>query len=276
MNSKSKEAIQEPSTFKQIATTIIMFAALVGLGVLGWFAMEESRSPSATAMIPMIKANTEPYKIAPEDPGGMDVPFRDKEVYSTVSPKEKDDKVIDISEARMAPPPEKPVEREVIRAMEAPEKPVLSKRVTKDAMPLAVNRTADAARKAIAIPQKKPDLKLIKLSALDKPGNAGKKTRPGAVRAKPAIASKPKAVKQYRIQLGAYTSKNGLQKGWNILKAKFPKELASMTRHDAPPSQGRRGKYYRLQVGYLPTKDAAKSLCDTLIAKKQECIVATD
>ncbi len=169
MTAQGKDNIQEPSTFKQIATTIIMLAALTGLGVLGWFAMEESRRPSSAAMIPLIKANPEPYKIKPENPGGMDVPFRDKEVYKKVSSQQdKAEQVIDISEARTVPPPEKPVEREKIRAMQVPVKETIStevKETDEQEVPktvlLAKPETGD--RKSIAIQQKKTSLKVIKL-----------------------------------------------------------------------------------------------------------------
>lgn len=76
-----------PSYVRRVLSTVLMVGALVGLAVLGWFAMEESRGPKSLEDLPVVKANNEPFKIKPDDPGGAKIPNKNRVVFDVASGK---------------------------------------------------------------------------------------------------------------------------------------------------------------------------------------------
>ncbi len=106
--------IEGQSFVRKTLTTLIMLSIFAGLVVLGWFANEENRNPVDYTNLPVIKADKSPFKIKPTDPGGMKVDNTEIKLYdeitTDINPKRTD--VIDLSDAKMAPPPEEPIQIE--------------------------------------------------------------------------------------------------------------------------------------------------------------------
>lgn len=78
------------SGFK-LAVGALCAALVVGLGVVGWGAMNGSGNTSGEPTI--IKADSEPIKVKPEEPGGKKIENQDNQVYTKVAGAETDQKV---------------------------------------------------------------------------------------------------------------------------------------------------------------------------------------
>ena len=90
--------------------------ALLVMGLFGgglWFAYVQGTrhagGDSASASVPLIRADDRPTKVKPERPGGMEIPDRDKLIYNPTRP----------AVEHLLPPPEKPLPRPVARSTDA-------------------------------------------------------------------------------------------------------------------------------------------------------------
>ncbi len=64
------------------AVSVIAAVMLLGLIVWGTYPDEEDMAQNGNA--PIIRADAESYKTAPDDPGGMEIPYRDSTVFSSM------------------------------------------------------------------------------------------------------------------------------------------------------------------------------------------------
>jgi len=130
---------EEISYAKRAFSTLFMLLALAGLGVLGWFAYEESVGPVSDKEVPLIKAETTPFKIEPEDPGGMDIPHKDKVVYNAISPT-----ISDAAEENGTAP---------AKTMPLPEEPVDMQKLASVPMPVILDKNKELEKKKEAAQQ---------------------------------------------------------------------------------------------------------------------------
>lgn len=113
-----------------------MFVVLVlaAGGAAGWHYYGERLQQlwgSAESGIPLIKAATTPVKVRPENPGGLEVPDRDKLVYDRIQGNAEGR-----GPERLLPPPEQPLPRPApAAATPAPPPPAAEKPATAEAPP---------------------------------------------------------------------------------------------------------------------------------------------
>ncbi len=123
-NTPEEVFTSESSGFlRKMVSTSIMLAALGGLVLLGWYAYEETKNAGNVdpADLPLITANKNPYKVKPEDPGGMHIPNKDKVVYDAISPNNSNGvQEIENSNVIFMPEPEEPVSRDDLSKVPAP------------------------------------------------------------------------------------------------------------------------------------------------------------
>lgn len=97
----------------RIVPVIITLAAFGGLGLLGWFAYQEGRKPVSEELLPVIKADDEDFKREPENPGGEEIPYMDRQVYNSYSGQ---DKVAEMPKAAIPEnPAEQPIDRDYLK-----------------------------------------------------------------------------------------------------------------------------------------------------------------
>src|SRR5207302_11081285 len=91
--------------------------ALVVIGVFAgslWFAYQQGMKRGGVATgavdVPLIRADEHPTKIKPQNPGGMEVPDRDKLIYTQKR----------ATVEHLLPPPEKPMPRPTATSAAAP------------------------------------------------------------------------------------------------------------------------------------------------------------
>lgn len=163
--------IAEPETGNSLLRTAMMLGVMVLLAVLGWFAYQEAKAPNPDDPVPVLKADSAPFKQAPVDPGGEQIPNKDREVFNALASKksaEEEDK----EAISTRPQPEQPINREAldaIAAMEgedgAPAKNPLEQPVVKKAAPKPEPKTevkkeaktsADTVEKTVKKEEEKP------------------------------------------------------------------------------------------------------------------------
>lgn len=102
-NADSEDVDEDEWTERQSATPfILVIVILVVVSTLLWF-MYQWASGENSGIPPIIPADTTPFKVRPDNPGGMMIPHQDKLVYGRLSQ--------DTSQPieRLLPPPEHPM-----------------------------------------------------------------------------------------------------------------------------------------------------------------------
>lgn len=91
----------------------------------------------------------------------------------------------------------------------------------------------------------------------------------------PAVAAPPAVVATgaFRVQIGSYRTEAGALNGWKILRSEHETLLAGLKPTIVSADLGARGVFHRLQAGPLVDRGAANTLCNSLKARKQGCLV---
>lgn len=96
----------------RILPSIVTISAFGGLALLAWFAYQEGKHPVVEEELPVITADSESYKRAPENPGGEEIPHTDKEVYNSFT---NDKPLDDTKKAAIIPDAEQPIDRAFLK-----------------------------------------------------------------------------------------------------------------------------------------------------------------
>ncbi|MFC3051310.1 SPOR domain-containing protein [Kordiimonas pumila] len=239
---------EEPNvTFWQARKTVIISAsAAVVLLVLFVSVLVFLYDGSGAEPPRHVVAPSEPLREKPDDPGGLQVEYQDKEVFSRIDGTE------DHSQVTLGPQAEEPVE--------LPEEPEETASASQDTSPTTdevVNSVLADMKQSAPTTAEKPEKSI---TVADEPKAAAPKPKPAA--------SKP----TYRIQLGAYGSEETAEKAWRAIKNKFSAQLNDKAPSYEKVSSGDR-TLYRLRVGPIENRAAADQVCLSLRAGEQACIV---
>jgi hypothetical protein len=224
-----------------------LVASLVALAVIGvfvsslWLAYQQGLKHAGVitgaADVPLIRADERPTKVRPEKPGGMEVPDRDKLIYTQKR----------AAVEHLLPPPEKPMPRPTAPSAAAP-----SASPQPPAAPAGVGAANLAQQAQSQAPAGKP------------PANADA----AAIAAKPAAAQKTEGT---RIQLASVRSEEAARQEWDRLRRANPDLLGSFSAIPVRADLGEKGVFYRLQTG--PITDADR-VCGELKRRNIGCIIA--
>jgi hypothetical protein len=224
---------------------VLSLVALVVIGVFAgslWFAYQQGLRRggviTGVADVPLIRADERPTKVRPEKPGGMEVPDRDKLIYTQKR----------AAVEHLLPPPEKPMPRPTAPSATAP---------SAAPQPVVVPAGAGAANPA---PQAQPQQPAGKLPAKAEP------TVTAA--AKPATAQKTGGT---RIQLASVRSEEAAHQEWDRIRRANPDLLGSISATPIRADLGDRGVFYRLETA--PLADADR-ICGELKRRNIGCILA--
>jgi len=188
--------------------------------------------------VPLIRADTSPTKVKPEKPGGMEVPDRDKLIYTQKR----------AAVEHLLPPPEKPMPRPAgsgapTAQSGAPSLPLGSPAATATAPSMAA-----AAN---------PPVKTVATS------NGGAK--PAAVQPSPA------KVNVTRMQFASVRSEEEAIQEWNRIKRANSDLLGNLSATPVRADLGEKGIFYRVLSG--PVADAER-VCRELNQRNVGCIIA--
>jgi cell division septation protein DedD len=252
--------------FATVALTV--FGGLIGYTYF-------SRGGGDGGPVPLIKADPRPMKIAPEKPGGMDVPHQDKEIYARIDRNAPQGKGATVE--RLLPPPESPMPRPrapepaplapEIPAAPALEPPPNAVEVTQPPPP-APPRPAPAPTKQAA-PAPAPPPAPQQQAAPRAPAPPAAAPQQAAVPAPGAAAG----AGRYRIQLAALRTSEDAAREWEKMRRTHMDVLGPLTLSVVRADLGDRGTFYRIQAGPVADEGAARDLCRRLAEKKVGCIV---
>jgi cell division septation protein DedD len=247
--------------------------AMVGVGL---FAYKAGERRGSEGVAPVIVAGAGPDKVRPDQPGGMDVPNRDKQIYERLTP-DRGQQPARVE--RLLPGPEAPMAapKQVATAQpnppgHAPAPPKVPELSPSDSFSSPVTPASNAAT-----PAPEP----VKSVAPTSPPAAQAPAKPEALTPAPAAtkettkvaAVQPAAGGAYRVQIGALRSEEDAQKTIAQAKRNGGDLLANLSFDVKRADLGEKGIYYRVQVGPLADAGTASSLCDQLKDRKVGCMV---
>lgn len=193
---------------------------------------------------PLITAENTPFKIVPEDAGGMQTPDQDKEVFEVMSGNGSSADVITL------PPPEQPV------ALPTPE-PTTAQ--TPAVQPTPVTDQPAAAPRVTEPPVTRPP-----------------ETRPVVSRPPAAQPATPPATgnSEWIVQVASLRSQAEAEITYAQIKAKNSAILSSFRSDIVRIDLAEKGIYYRARVAGFGSRADASTVCDRLKAAGQSCFVA--
>lgn len=287
----------EESGMLRWLSIVFVVAALGGFVALAWYAYQSGMQPVSEDEIPMVAADTEPFKEKPEDPGGLQFDHQDKSVYNQLATGDGAERPM---AERLLPPPEEPVERT------QPIEPISPEDYAKEAV---TGTTETIVETPIpSTPAKGDGASVEVVEVEEKPVAPEEPKEPGAEKETPALTveepvqktetkSEPAVVEtsrkpepvaqpaptpapvvaqagQYMAQLGAFGSQDDAVAAWEKIRAAhgsaFPTKTYKLQRADV------NGKvFHRLQVGPFESETAARKVCDHLQKNNQACFIVS-
>jgi cell division septation protein DedD len=238
------------------ATALTVFAGLIGYT----YFMRTGDGGSGVA--PLIKADPRPMKVAPDKPGGMDVPHQDKEIYGQLGRETAPAQTARTE--RLLPPPEAPMDRPRPANAPPPLEPEIPAPPSVTPPPGAVEVTQPPSPTP---PPPAPRPNAAPAPQAAPPANVARAPTP------PPAAVAPSAGGRYRIQLAALRTNDDASREWDKLRRAHPDLLGSLSLNVVRADLGDRGTFYRIQAGPLADENAAKEVCRRLAEKKVGCLV---
>jgi cell division septation protein DedD len=267
-----------PERRRRLPTALLTVAAMAVFAGGLWFAYHQGArnatnpGSSSGAGVPLIRADERPTKVKPDQPGGMDVPDRDKLVFADKPTGPLVEKLLPPAEQPRPVPPAPPQPAPPIGAMLNPVPPGPASATVfagEDAAP----KTAKPGAAPAAKPPAKPTTEQ-KMAAAPKPATEQKpavEPKPAAT-PKPAVAPTPTAqAGGIRVQLGSLRSPEAARDEWTRLKQANSDVLGRLTAVAVRTDLGDKGIYYRIQAGPLVDAAAADHLCGELKKRNLGC-----
>jgi len=294
---------------------VVFFAAIVAAA--GWYVLAE-RSEISTADSggnaggEIIRADKAPYKVKPEEPGGMKVDNQDKMVYDRVAKAAAPNRV-----ENLLPAPEEPRKPPEAKPKPDPKKAEPPKVVAKaEPKPEAKPESVKSEPAAVAAEDEDPMAKLVaEVQGLRRPppdqqpeplvNEPDPASAPAPAPAAPAATS-PKLlvpaapdtpapttvasgapapapesaapvaaapVGAVFIQLASARSEEGAMSEWKRISGKNPDLLGGLSPSVAQAEVPDKGTFFRLRAGPVADRTAAQELCAGLIQRGLTCLI---
>ncbi|MFC4724169.1 SPOR domain-containing protein [Glycocaulis abyssi] len=241
---------------------LLLAAAIVLVLFLGvvWSAYNLGVRERNTA--PILTADGQPWRTAPEDPGGFETPGQDIEAYAL---RERGAvETVEIDPA-VRPGPEEPVVQ--------PERPALTVE-TEDADRLALPREEGPREEATApsepVAEDTPPEPETRPAEQQHPAEERQPAREEPRPAPPAASASGNFV----VQIAAFRTIEEAEEAWIAFVTRFPDLASGRNPSIVEANLGARGIYHRLRIAAFETRDDASRYCQTLSSRGQDCLVA--
>lgn len=233
---------------------VLLLAGVVGVLAFVAAVALVGTGERAEREVPLIVADTAPFRVRPADPGGMQVPNQDQLVYQRMAgaPVAPPGRRIEV----LLPPPEAPLPVPRPAPPPAPDPaPALAAPAEPPAAPASPPPRPAPAEAAPGLP-------------LPPPPPAVAAAQPAA----PAPAAPRRADGLVQVQLAAVGSEAAAQPEWNRLRARMPDLLGD---HALVVSRGERDgqPFWRVRTGGFADVAAARGFCDQVRARGFTCFV---
>lgn len=231
----------DPSDASGRRAMILLFLTFGGLLLLAWlvFSLYQPGVRDRDAP-PIITASDQPFKTAPETPGGAQTPDQDREVYGAIDGSSPDG-------VTTAPLPEQPLD-------------------TRPAAPELPTRMEVEVEPVVPMPEPEPRSEPEPAPVVRTPAPS----TPAASR--PAVAG---GSSDWVVQVASLRSQAEARDTYDRLSRRFASQLPSTASADIQRADlGDKGIYYRVRVAGLADKAAANRLCSAFKGANQACFVA--
>lgn len=285
------------SSRKREFAIVSVSAAVILLGLVVWGSYPDSQD-SATESVPIVRADAGDYKTTPDNPGGMEIPYRDSTVFSSVDGVKVDNGPENIlaDEGTEEPLPRSqlfaglntegdqpggaPVSEETPTL--APDQPKGEVEETMAKVEPVQTPTNDAiVKEAIGVPADGTRAASTQTAAATPPAAALKTTSTEAEKPKAEAAAKiePAAGTTVAkvtpggsyVQLASVRSQSGAAGEFKKLQAKYS-GLNGVEFRTQEANLGAKGVFYRIQAGPM-SKESASKICSGIKAKGGSCLV---
>ncbi len=243
-------------TRRRALTTAVVAGVLVGLAGV-WALYPSGKRTVASTEVPLIRADDQPTRKRPADPGGMEIPEQDSIVLNRTEPKVE----------QLLPPPETPVPRP------APAEPATTS-------PPANAAAAPEPQGALPVPEAPSSAASPAPSpppaAAATPAPAPSAATPPAPERTAHAAAPPTSApagKAYRLQLGSVRTPSAAKAEWERLRREQGDLLGSLGFTAERADLGQRGIFYRIQAGPIADAATAERQCTELKHRGVECIL---
>jgi cell division septation protein DedD len=253
-NDRPPDVLARPHRWQVLAVVVMVMAGSAsGL----WAFYHWMSRKTAQVEVPLIRADNEPTRRRPTDPGGMEIPGQGTLVL--------DGKRATVKVEQLLPPPEAPLPRPAVpepvaEAAALPPPAAVPAPVTAAAptVPTAVPATPPAS--TAAVPATPPT------TAATPP-----QTKPAAAPATaPTVAPTGKG---YHLQLGAVRSAEGAKQEWERLRRQNGDLLDTLGLVTPRVDLGERGTFYRIQAGPIADAGQAERRCNELKRRGVGCLL---
>lgn len=267
--------------------------ALLVMGVFAgglWFAYTQGMhhaggSLNGIAEAPLIRADTRPFKVKPENPGGMQIPDRDMLIYGQQHPEVE----------HLLPPPEQPMARpeppppappasppQAQTAVSVPPEPASLDAASAQAASPSVAQAVPPATGSpppVAAPLPRPEVRRpVRAMTSPEPDLIGERIEQLALAgANPQKAAPIRDTAEktggLRLQLGAVRSASEARGIWERLKRTNHDLLGNLSAVAIRADIADRGVYYRIQAGPISDPSTAERVCGELRQRHLACMI---
>lgn len=238
-------------TFMAIAGLILLVIVIV----IAWVTWPDSeRVRVDEALLPVITAQKGDIKIKPEEPGGMNVPYKDSTIFEAIKSDDEDSKIENLLEDE-----EVPMKKEEVFAKKEPEK-------KPDIVIVSSSKDQPAPKEIVE--EKKVEPKVAP-APVEK---AEVKPEPKVVaKEEPKTETKPVETGSSFVQLASVKSESEAQTKWAQLQKKYS-VLSGQSLNVQKAELGAKGTFYRVRVGPMSYASATQT-CSKIKAAKGDCLV---
>jgi hypothetical protein len=288
------EPFDEDSGRGPILLGICMAVLLALIGII-WSTYNQGVREGGRDAPPHIVASVDPYKVQPEDPGGVETAHLDIRVFDVI-----EEPADEAPAAAEAPSTAAVEDGPPVATQAVPPSFEADLSETEVARLLGVedqtlSTAAEAVREAEAAPPARsegPRTLETAAQTVEETSNVRLDARPladseiqtasaptGGQTPARAAAPSPAASQPathpgtYFVQVASYRSEDAAGVGWNEFRAEFGSMLRGKRQDVARADLGDRGVHYRLRVAGFDSREAASDFCDQLKARERECLV---
>ena len=249
---------EKSTSFGLKISIFIAIFGLVSISGLVWFALNQGDLIGERQDLPLVKAENSPIRVKPDNPGGLEVPNRDRLIL----------KNLETANPSKLGVPEKLIPRA--------ESPILTgNKGTSLGAPDNEKISNDKG-----VEQKQEKIKTSKLkrksSELKKSEGYNKgqdkkrqKNKPLTIETKQRVISKGTT---HRVQLASLAKQKAADQFWKQMKKKHPTLFGEMLGRTVKIKLKSKGTFYRVQ-GDAISRNTAEKICKIMKTKKQACLV---
>lgn len=256
----------------------VLGVAVVAFGGLIWYAAASREHLEQNNLNPpVVEAPQGPVKERAAEPGGMQVPYRDQQVFDLLKNQDKNvqpPRPEDLTQAqedgtaapKVMPQPAQQVQQNAAQQAQKAEDVLQSAHTAPAAQAVAPQATAVQPAPQAVAPVVAPKPAAPAAAVVQK-------TAPAPTPVTPAPKAATATTGNWGVQVGSYRSQAAAENGAKIIIKKNSSLLSgmAMTVHKVDLSKG---TFYRVIFGGI-SKDAASTLCKQLEAHGQACLRVT-